>query len=69
MKSVTVSMFSTFICNEVMGLNAMIFLRMLSFKPAISLSSFTLIKRLFSSSLISDIRVVYQNKQGDNIQH
>ena len=31
---------------------------MLSFKPAFSLSSFTFIKRLFSSSLLSDIRVV-----------
>ena len=31
---------------------------MLSFKPASSLSSFTFIKRLFSSSLLSAIRVV-----------
>ena len=31
---------------------------MLSFKPAFSLSSFTLIKRLFSSSSVSVIRVV-----------
>ena len=31
---------------------------MLSFKPAFSLSSFTFIKRLFSSSLISAIRVM-----------
>ena len=31
---------------------------MLSFKPAFSLSSFTFIKRLFSSSLLSAIRVV-----------
>ena len=31
---------------------------MLSFKPAFSLSSFTLIKRLFSSSSLSAIRVV-----------
>ena len=31
---------------------------MLSFKPAFSLSSLTLIKRLFSSSLLSAIRVV-----------
>ena len=30
----------------------------LSFKPAFSLSSFTLIKRLFSSSSLSSIRVV-----------
>ena len=32
--------------------------QMLSFKPAFSLSYFTFIKRLFSSSLLSDIRVV-----------
>ena len=32
--------------------------RMLSLKPTFSLSSFTFIKRLFSSSLISAIRVV-----------
>ena len=31
---------------------------MLSFKPAFSLSSFTFIKSLFSSSLLSAIRVV-----------
>ena len=31
---------------------------MLSFKPTFSCSSFTLIKRLFSSSLLSAIRVV-----------
>ena len=41
-----------------MGLDAMILVfRMLSFKPTFSLSSFTFIKRLFSSSL-SAIRVV-----------
>ena len=41
-----------------MGLDAMIFIFwMLSFKPTFSLSSFTFIKRLFSSSL-SAIRVV-----------
>ena len=46
------------ICQEVMGLDAMILVFwMLSFKPAYSLSSFTFIKRLFSSSL-SAIRVV-----------
>ena len=32
--------------------------RMLSFKPAFSLSSFTFIKTLFNSSLLSAIRVV-----------
>ena len=51
--------FSPSICHEVMGLDAMILVfGMLSFKPAFSLSSFTLIKRLFSSSLLSAIRVV-----------
>ena len=45
---------------EVIGLEAMILvLLMLSFKPAFSLSSFTLIKRLFSSSLFSAIRMVF----------
>ena len=47
------------ICHEVMGLDAMILVfRMLSFKPTFSLSSFTFIKRLFSFSLLSAIRVV-----------
>ena len=42
-----------------MGPHAMIFVFwMLSFKPAFSLSSFILIKRLFSSSLLSAIMVV-----------
>ena len=42
-----------------MGLDATIFIFwMLSFKPAFSLSSFTFIKRLFSSSLLSAIGVV-----------
>ena len=50
-RSVTVSTFSTSICHEVMRLDAMIFVfGMLSFKSAFSLFSFTLIKRLFSSS-------------------
>ena len=58
-KSVTVSMVSPPICHEVMGLDAMLFvLWMLSFKPAFSLSSCTFIKRLFSSSSLSAIRVV-----------
>ena len=47
------------ICHEVMGLDAMILVFwMLSFKPTFSLFSFTFIKRLFSSSLLSAIRVV-----------
>ena len=42
-----------------MGLHAMILVFwMLNFKPTFSLSSFTFIKRLFSSSLPSAIRVV-----------
>ena len=58
-KSVTVSIVSPYICHEVMELDAMIFVfGILSFKPAFSLSSFTFIKRLFSSSLLSVIRVV-----------
>ena len=41
------------------GTNAMIFVFwILSFKPAFQLSSFTFIKRLFSSSSLSAIRVV-----------
>ena len=57
-KSVTVSTVSPSICYGVMGPDAMIFIfLMLSFKPTFSLSSFTFIKRLFSSSL-SAIRVV-----------
>ena len=58
-KSVTISTFSLSICHEVMGTDAMILiLWMLSCKPAFSFSSFTLIRRLFSSSSFSDIRVV-----------
>ena len=58
-KSVTVSIISPNICHEVMGLDAMIFVFwMLSCKPAFSLSYFIFIKRLFSSPLLSAIRVV-----------
>ena len=47
------------ICHEAMEPDAMIFIYgMLSFKPAFSLSSFTFIKRLFSSCSLSAIRVV-----------
>ena len=46
-------------CHEVVGLGAMIFVFwMLNFKRAFSLSYFTFIKRLFSSSSLSAIRVV-----------
>ena len=58
-KSVTVSIVCPSICHEVMGPDAIIFIFfMLSFKPAFKLSSFTFIKRLFSSSSLSAIRVV-----------
>ena len=57
-KSVTVSIVSPPICHEVMGPDAMILVSwMLSFKPTFSLSPFTFIRWLFSSSL-SAIRVV-----------
>ena len=57
-KSDTVCIVSLSIFHEVMGLKAMIFVFwMLSFQPAFSLSSFTFIKRLFSS-LLSATRVV-----------
>ena len=47
------------ICHEVMGPDAMILVFwMLIFKPTFSLSSFTFFKRLFTSSLLSAIRVV-----------
>jgi len=58
-KSLTVSNASSSICHKVMKLEAMILVfQMLSFKPTFSLSSFTFIKRLFSSSSLSAIRVV-----------
>ena len=58
-KAVTVSIVSPSISHEVMGPDAMIFVFwMLGLKPSFSLSSFTFIKRLFSSSLLSAIRVV-----------
>ena len=58
-KSLTDSIVSPCICHEVMGLDAMIFIFwMLSFKSTFSLSSFTFIKWLFSSSLLSAIRAV-----------
>ena len=53
-KSVTVAIVAPSICYEVMGLDAMILVFwMLSFKPVFSFSSFTFIKRLFSSSSLS----------------
>ena len=58
-KSATVSTVSPFICHEVMGPGAMILVFwMLSFKPTFSLSALTFVKRLFSPSSLSAIRVV-----------
>ena len=58
-KSVTASTFFASICHEVMGSDAMILVFLIfSLKPALLLSFFTLIKRLFSSSSLSAIRVV-----------
>ena len=59
-KSVTASTFSASVCHEVMGSDAMVlvFFLLFSFKLAFSLSFFTLIRRLFHSSLLSAIRVV-----------
>ena len=59
-KSLTVSIVSPSICHEMMGPDAMILdFWMLSFKPTFWLSSFTFIKRLFSSFSLSAIRVVH----------
>ena len=58
-KSDTVSTVPPFISHEVMGPDAMILVfGKRSFKPTFSLSSFTFIKRLLSSSSLSAIRVV-----------
>ena len=58
-KSVSVSIVSPSICHAVMGPDAVILVFwMLSFKPAFSLSSFTIIKRLLSSSFLSAMKVV-----------
>ena len=54
-----VSTVSPSICNEVMGLDAVLLVFwMLSFMPAFSLSCFTFNNRLFSSSSVSTIRGV-----------
>jgi len=58
-KSATISTVSPSVCHEVMEEDAMILVFwMLSLKTTFSLSSFTFIKRLFSSSSISAIRVL-----------
>ena len=58
-KSLSVSIVSLSICHEVMGVDSMMLVFWtLSFKPAFLLCSFTFIKRLFSSSSFSALRVV-----------
>ena len=58
-KSVIISIISPSVCHEVMGVDAMFLVfSMLSFYPTFSLSCFSFIKRLFSSSSFSAIRVV-----------
>ena len=58
-KPVTVFIVSQPVCHEVMGLDAMILVfSMLKSKPAFSLSSFTFIKKLLSSSSLFAMRVV-----------
>ena len=58
-KSVTVSIVSPSICHKVLGPDILILVFwMLSFKSTFSLYSFTFIKRLFSSSSLSAIKVV-----------
>ena len=59
-KYATFPIFSSSISHEVIGPDAIILVFwMLKFKPAFSLSSFTFIKRLFSSSLLFAIRVYH----------
>uniref|UniRef100_A0A670IPF5 Uncharacterized protein n=1 Tax=Podarcis muralis TaxID=64176 RepID=A0A670IPF5_PODMU len=58
-KSLTASISSPSICQEVMGPVAMIFVFLMSsFRPYFVHSSFTLIKRFFNSSSLSAIKVV-----------
>jgi len=65
-KSAVVSTVSPSISHYVMGPDAMIFIFwMLSFKPTFPLSTFTFIKRLFSSSSVSAIRVCHLHIWGD----
>ena len=52
--SVTTFSFFPYVCHVVMGMDAIIIVDLIfSVKSALSLSSFTLIERLFSSSLLS----------------
>ena len=58
-KFVTVSIISSSVCHDMMGLDVMILVFwMLSFKPTFSLSTFIFIKWLFSSSSLSVVSVV-----------
>ena len=58
-KSLTVSTVFPSICHEVIGTDSIFFVFwMLSFKPTFSVTSFTYIKRLFSSSSLYAVRVV-----------
>ena len=59
MNSDTVSTFSLFICHEVMGLDAIIFIFwMLHFKPDFSTVIFQILQRLLGSSSLSGIKMV-----------
>ena len=63
-KSVTVSTVSPSISHGVMGPDARILVFwMLSFNLTFSLSYFTVIKRLFSSSMLSSIKVVHGRRE------
>ena len=69
-KSDTISTVSPSICHEVMGPDAMIFVFwMLSFKPTSSLSTFTFIKRLFSSSSLLCYFYWVLGKRRDNCRY
>ena len=58
-KYLTISIVPSSICHEVVGPDAMIFIFwMFSSKPAFSFPSFTFVKRLFSFSSLSTIRMV-----------
>ena len=58
-RKIKLATLSPFICHAVMVPDAMrLVFWMLSFKPTFSLSSFIFLKRLFSSSLLSAIKVV-----------
>ena len=67
-KSVTIFTVFPSICHEVMGPDAMtLVFWTLSFKPTFSLSSFTFIKRLFSSSSLYVIKVVSSTYLGISV--